>query len=166
MKSWFFFYKMSLLYRVLRGRSISISTLSFTRATRRRCAPSVGRPSTVKITCASTRDRTWPRGPRKIHLPRTRKRNSRLPNSKPSSSKAFQSCNRYKYRLIKCSYLNEIQLNSYKTKINLLLQVGQGGQAQIHQISVSEQSTVVLPAGTDGTMILHHQPQSQNQQQH
>jgi hypothetical protein len=46
-------------------------------------------------------------------------------------------------------------------------QVGQGSQAQIHQISVSEQSTVVLPtaAETGAMTLLHHQQQQQQQQQ-
>lgn len=41
------------------------------------------------------------------------------------------------------------------------IQVGQGSQAQIHQISVSEQSTVVLPtaAETGAMAMLHHQQQ-------
>ncbi|XP_071638938.1 uncharacterized protein [Temnothorax longispinosus] len=47
------------------------------------------------------------------------------------------------------------------------IQVGQGSQAQIHQISVSEQSTVVLPtaAETGAMTMLHHQQQQQQQQQ-
>ncbi|XP_033224217.1 zinc finger protein 337-like isoform X2 [Belonocnema kinseyi] len=41
------------------------------------------------------------------------------------------------------------------------IQLGQGPQAQIHQISVSEQSTVVLPtaAETGAITMLHHQQQ-------
>lgn len=47
------------------------------------------------------------------------------------------------------------------------IQVGQGSQAQIHQIAVSEQSTVVLPtaAETGAMTMLHHQQQQQQQQQ-
>ncbi|KAG5324057.1 ZG46 protein, partial [Pseudoatta argentina] len=48
------------------------------------------------------------------------------------------------------------------------IQVGQGSQAQIHQISVNEQSTVVLPTAAETgamTMLLHQQQQQQQQQQ-
>lgn len=45
------------------------------------------------------------------------------------------------------------------------IQLGQGPSAQIHQISVSQQSTVVLPtaAETGAITMLHHQPQQQQQ---
>lgn len=61
----------------------------------------------------------------------------------------------------------ELQQNNAVPEIQQIqIQVGQGSQAQIHQISVSsgEQSTVVLPtaAETDAMTILHHQQQQQH----
>ena len=60
---------------------------------------------------------------------------------------------------------SELQQQSSVSELpQIQIQLGQGSQAQIHQISVSEQSTVVLPTAAEtGTItMLHHQQQQQH----